>query len=355
MPRRTFRFGVPEQLEFLGDRQAERLYQATVQRLEALGGQPVSLDFEPFLAAARLLYEGPWVAERYAAIQPFIESRPEALHPVTRAVIQPAVRATAVQAFQAQYQLQALKRRADVLLADLDLVLIPSAPTIYTIAEVEDDPIRLNSWLGLYTNFMNLLDYAAVAVPAGFDDRGLPFGVTLFGAAFSDQALAVYADRLHRAADLSLGATGRWSESPPLPEPVVAEPMLHLAVCGAHLSGLPLNHQLTQRGGRLLSATRTAPRYRLYALPGGPPHRPGLIRQAEGGAAIEVEVWELPEAGFGGFMQGIPSPLGIGSLELEDGSWVKGFICEGHAAAGARDITHLGGWRAFVAEDTPQR
>ena len=153
-------------------------------------------------------------------------------------------------------------------------VLTPSAPTIYTIAEVEEDPIRLNSWLGLYTNFMNLLDYAAVAVPAGFDGRGLPFGVTLFGAAFSDQALAVYADRLHRAADLPLGATGRWSESPPLPEPVVAEPMLHLAVCGAHLSGLPLNHQLTQRGGRLLRATRTAPRYRLYALPGGPPTPP---------------------------------------------------------------------------------
>jgi len=219
-PRRAFRFGVPEQLEFLNDGQWEGLYRAAAQRLQGLGGQPVRIDFEPFLAAASLLYEGPWVAERYAAIQPFIESRPEALHPVTRAIIQPAIRATAVQAFQAQYRLQALKRRADALLADLDLVLIPSAPTIYTIAEVEEDPIRLDGRLGLYTNFMNLLDYAAIAVPAGFDSRGLPFGVTLFGPAFSDRALAVYADRLHRAAGLPLGATGRCTQSAPLAEPV---------------------------------------------------------------------------------------------------------------------------------------
>jgi allophanate hydrolase len=353
-PRRAFRFGVPEQLEFLGEAQWEGLYQAAVQRLERLGGQAVTIDFEPFLAAARLLYEGPWVAERYAAIQPFIESRPEALHPVTRAVIQPAVRVTAVQGFKAAYRLQALKRQADAVLADLDLVLTPTAPTIFTIAQVEEDPIRLNSWLGLYTNFMNLLDLAAIAVPAGFDSRGLPFGVTLFGPAFSDQALTGYAERLHRAAGLPLGATGRSAQSRPLAESVSPEPMLRLAVCGAHLSGLPLNHQLTQRGGRLLGATRTAPRYRLYALPGGPPQRPGLVRQAEGGAAVEVEVWELPEAQFGSFMRAIPAPLGIGSLELQDGSWAKGFICEGHATAGARDITHLGGWRAFVADKSAE-
>ena len=212
---------------------------------------------------------------------------------------------------------------------------------------------------------MNLLDLAAVAVPAGFRADGLPFGVTLFGPAFSDDRLALFADRLHRAQALPLGATGRpmivgpgqegearGSGAPAATDPRSSPevPTLSLVVCGAHLSGLALNHQLTERGGRLLRATRTAPRYRLYALSGGPPHRPGLIRQGnEGGAAIEVEVWSLPLAQVGGFLAGIPAPLGLGSVELADGSWEKGFICEGFAAEGARDITALGGWRAFRA------
>jgi allophanate hydrolase len=202
---------------------------------------------------------------------------------------------------------------------------------------------------------MNLLDLAAVAVPAGFRGDGLPFGVTLFGPAFSDSALARFAERLHRAQDLPLGATGRH----PSPEAAPGEaagkgsagspdaPGLNLVVCGAHLSGLPLNHQLTDRGGHLVSKTRTAPRYRLYALPGGPPHRPGLIRDPEGGGAIEVEVWHLPLDQVGGFLAGIPAPLGLGSVELEDGTWEKGFLCEGYATAGGRDITPLGGWRAY--------
>jgi allophanate hydrolase len=197
---------------------------------------------------------------------------------------------------------------------------------------------------------MNLLDLAAVAIPAGFGAQGLPYGVTLFGPAFSDDVLAVYGDRLHRALDLPLGATGRRADpAQELPPGVPEEPRLRVVVCGAHLSELALNHQLTERGGRLVARTRTAPRYRFYALPGGPPFRPGLIRQAEGGAGIEVEVWELPAAQFGGFVAGIPAPLGIGTVELADGSLEKGFICEGYAVAGARDITALGGWRAFLA------
>jgi allophanate hydrolase len=196
---------------------------------------------------------------------------------------------------------------------------------------------------------MNLLDCAAVAVPAGFGSNGLPYGVTLFGPAFTDGALAVYGDRLHRALDLPRGATGRTGGAHAVDEAGPAEPLLRVAVCGAHLSGLPLNHQLTERGGRLVAATRTAPRYRLYALPGGPPFRPGLIRQGEGGASIEVEVWELPARHFGSFVAGIPAPLGIGTVELADGSLEKGFICEGYAVEGARDITDLGGWRAYLA------
>jgi allophanate hydrolase len=348
-----FRFGVPLSLEFFGDAQSEDLFGAAVTRLQGLGGEAVALDFAPFSEAARLLYEGPWVAERYAAIEPFIQAQPEALLEVTRRIIAPAAGLPAVDAFKAQYRLAALKRRADETLVGLDCVLTPTAPTIYTIAQVEADPIGLNSRLGTYTNFMNLLDLAAVAVPAGFRTDGLPFGVTLFGPAFSDRRLAALAGRLHRAQGLSLGATGHR----PIPEPAQPEAdpaageggRLALVVCGPHLSGLPLNGQLTERGGRLLRATQTAPRYRLYALPGGPPHRPGLIRQGEGGAAIEVEVWSLPLDQVGGFLAGIPAPLGLGSVELADGTWTKGFICEGFAAGGARDITHLGGWRAFLS------
>jgi allophanate hydrolase len=348
--RDRFRFGVPARLEYFGDGEAARLFAGAVAALERLGGQAVAIDFAPFREAARLLYEGPWVAERYAAIQAFIETHPNALHPVTRAILEPAVGASAVAAFQATYRLAALKRQADAVLRTLDFVVTPTAGTIYRIDAVLADPIRLNANLGIYTNFMNLLDLAAVAVPAGFGAQGLPYGVTLFGPAFGDSALAVYGDRLHRALDLPLGATGRKADpAPAVPPQAPAEPLLRVVVCGAHLSGLALNHQLTERGGRLVARTRTAPRYRFYALPGGPPFRPGLIRQNEGGAGIEVEVWELPAAQFGGFVAGIPAPLGIGTVELEDGSLEKGFICEGYAAEGARDITALGGWRAFLA------
>jgi allophanate hydrolase len=349
-PRTRFRFGVPQQLEFFGDAEAERLFGGAVKKLETLGGEAVPLDFEPFLGAARLLYEGPWVAERYAAIQSFIEAQPEALLPVTRQIIEPGRQSSAVAAFQAQYQLAEYKRLCDERLAGLDLVLTPTTGTIYRLAAVQAEPIRLNSNLGHYTNFMNLLDYAAVAVPAGFGRNGLPYGVTLFAPAFADAALAHYGHRLQRALGLPLGATGHaLADASLLPDAPPSEPMLRLVVCGAHLSGLSLNHQLTERGGRLVAATRSAPAYRLYALPGGPPKRPGMIRVDEGGGAIEVEVWELPEQQVGSLLTGIPAPLGLGSVELADGSWEKGFICEGYAAAGAEDITALGGWRVFLA------
>ncbi len=349
----SFRFGVPRSLQWFGDGESERLFALAVERLQALGGEAVPIDFEPFDETARLLYEGPWVAERYAAIEPFIEAHPEALFEVTRLIIAPAAEARTVDAFKAQYRLAALKRRADALMVGLDFVVTPTAPGIYTIAQVEADPIGLNSRLGTYTNFMNLLDLAAVAVPAGFRADGLPFGVTLFGPAFSDGALASFAESLHRAQGRGLGATGHPLAPQATPiGPVQSEPdaaRLSLVVCGAHLSGLPLNLQVTERGGTLVRATRTAPRYRFYALPGGPPHRPGLIRQQQGGAPIEVEVWSLPLSQVGGFLAGIPAPLGLGSVELEDGTWEKGFICEGIGAEGARDITDLGGWRAFMA------
>ena len=345
-----FRIGVPEagQLEFFGNHSAEQLYRKTLQQLLELGGEAVTIDFQPFIDAARLLYEGPWVAERYAAIETFIETRPASLLPVTRSIIAPGKDITAVAAFNNSYRLQALRQQADRIVASVDFVLTPTAGSIYTIDAVNNDPVTLNSQLGYYTNFMNLLDYAAVAVPAGFHDSGLPFGVTLFAPAFHDTALLQYAARLHHAVHLPRGATGRFGT--PLWQPEHdSSGRSRLVVCGAHLQGLPLNHQLLERGARLLRATRTAPCYRLYALAGGPPFRAGLLRDTDKGAAIEVEVWELPLAELGSFIAGVPSPLGIGTLELEDGTWHKGFICEPYAIAGARDITSLGGWRAFLA------
>lgn len=345
-----FRFGVPraDQLAFFGNRDAECLYRDAVARLEAAGGEAISIDFAPFLAAARLLYEGPWVAERYAAIQDFIEHQPDSVFPVTREITLGGRAASAVDAFKAQYRLAELKRQADTVLAEVEFIVTPSAGTIYTVAQVDADPVRLNSTLGYYTNFMNLLDYAALAVPAGFQDDGLPFGVTLFGPAFSDPLLLDYGRRLVAAQDLPMGASERhWQPRPRPPE--ARSDRVRVVVCGAHLSGLPLNGQLTERGGRLLEATRTAPCYRFYALAGGPPLRPGVVRDEAGGAAIEVEVWELPMQQFGSFVAGIPAPLGIGSVQLADGRWEKGFICEPHGVIGAEEITGLGGWRAYLA------
>jgi allophanate hydrolase len=350
--RETFTFGVPqnEQLEFFGDGEYERLFQEAVAQLEVLGGRAVTVDFGPFAETARLLYEGPWVAERYAAIREFIERRPEALHPVTRGIIEPGRKAGAVEAFEAQYRLQALRRELEPILAGVDFVVTPTAPTCYRVDEVAREPVVLNSRLGVYTNFMNLLDLAAVAVPAGFRGDGVAFGVTLFGDAFSDEALAGYGDRLQRAFGLARGATGlAWREAPPLGGVSQDSGMLRLVVCGAHMEGLPLSPQLLERGGRLVRRTRTAPRYRLFVLPGGPPVRPGLVRDEAGGAGIEVEVWELPREAVGGFLEGIPAPLGIGTVELEDGGWEKGFICERYGVVGVEEITGLGGWRGWLA------
>ncbi|MFI9652640.1 allophanate hydrolase [Guyparkeria halopsychrophila] len=350
IPATGFRFGVPrrEQLAFFGDAENPGRFDTTIDRLAALGGTAVEIDFGPFLEAARLLYEGPWVAERYAAIEPFIEQSADSLHPVTRQIIAGGATPRAAEAFKAQYRLAELRRQTETVWADVDLVVTPTAGRHYRIDEVEADPVQKNSDLGYYTNFMNLLDFAALAVPAGFRDDGLPFGVTLFAPAFTDRDLLALGDRLQRASVDRLGATDQ-----PLPEETLdagGEHVIPVAVCGAHLSGLPLNWQLTQRRGRLAQTTRTAPEYRFYALPGGPPERPGLVRVTEGGAAIDVEVWDVPASEFGSFVAGIPAPLGIGKLTLADGSEVPGFIAEPIATQGATDITELGSWRSHLAE-----
>ena len=331
MPR-TFdgcRVGVPRrsQLEFFGNPETPLLYRAF---LEKLGARLVEIDFAPFMETARLLYEGPWVAERYAAIHEFIERRPDALHPVTRQIIEGAKRHGAIDAFQAYYRLQELRRKVAPVWQSIDVLVTPTAGTLYKVSEVEADPIRLNSNLGYYTNFMNLLDMAAIAVPAGFQKNGLPFGVTISAPAFTDDALVILGG-------LALGekVPGTFSGT------------VLVAVCGAHMSGLPLNHQLAERGARLVRKCRTAPAYRLYALAEFDPPRPGMLR-SDDGAAIEVEVWEVPSQAFGSFVAAIPAPLGIGTIALDDGSEVKGFLCEAHAVRSARDITALGGWRGYL-------
>jgi allophanate hydrolase len=359
---RTFRFGVPRaaQLEFFGDAEYENLFREALQRLEKLGGTRVEIDFAPFRAAAKLLYEAAWIAERYVAVGDFIKQHPQSVHPVTRQLIEASRDFTAADAFRAHHSLMAAKRAAAEAWGDIDVLITPTTGTIYRIADVDADPIRLNANLGFYTNFVNFLDYAAVAVPAGFRSDGLPFGITIVGPAWSDLPLLALADRMHRVSGKTAGAlrTSLPAKSPytatatpgssELPAQTPAIERIAVAVCGAHLEGLPLNPQLTSRDATLVRRTRTAPLYRFYALPGGPPFRPGLIRVAEGGASIDVEVWAVPAEHFGSFVAGIPAPLGIGKVELEDGERVCGFICEGHAAAGAEDITALGSWREYL-------
>ena len=358
----SFRFGVPsaQYLEYFGNEAGPERFAAAVAALEALGGTRVEIDFAPFFATARLLYDGPWVAERYAAIADFIEAQPEALFPVTREIIGKARQITAVASFQAQYTLQDLKRGAEKVWLSCDLMLTPTAPTIYTIAAVEADPVRFNSNLGYYTNYVNLLNLSALAIPAGFQSDGLPFGVTLCAPAFAEPALLSLGARLHGLTSVSLGATGNTlleaERTPAYGRAASAAPdhadHVEIAVCGAHMTGLPLNGQLTSAGAVFIARSSSAPVYRLYALPGGPPHRPGMIRSDDSGAAIELELWRMPLSTYGRFVAGIPAPLGIGMLQLCDGRSVQGFVCEAIAADGATEITHLKGWRAYLASLT---
>lgn len=318
------RVAVPRQLEFFGDREYERLF---AEALDKLGGERVEVDFAPFAAAQALLYDGPWVAERLAPLAQFLDRHGADVHPVTRQVLEAGRRYSALDAFRARHRLAELKREADAVWERADLLAVPGAPTIYTIAQVEADPVTLNARLGIYTNFVNLLDYAALTLPAGMRADGLPFGMTLIGPAFSDRALAAVGARF-------------------LGEPAidVAPTSVRVAVVGAHLSGMALNGQLTGRGATRVREARTGADYRLYDLGDG---RPGLVRDGHG-ACIDVEVWEMPLAGFGSFVAQIPPPLGIGTLALEDGEQVKGFVCEGHAIAGKKDITASGGWRNYL-------
>lgn len=348
---KSFRFGMlgAKDAEFFGDEAYAALYARSIERLKALGGTPVEFDYGPFRDAAQLLYGGPWVAERTAAVGRFVESADDkaGVWPTTRQIVPGGRKYSAVDAFEGQYRLASLKAHAETEMKGLDLLALPTAGTIYRVSDLEREPLLYNSNLGHYTNFVNFFGLAALALPAGFRPDGLPFGLTLIGRAHTERALLAFGARWQRAVPLPLGKTAS-RLPPPEADPVAIEDRVAIAVVGAHMSGLPLNRQLTERGGRMESVGRTAPLYRFYALPGGPSHRPGMVRVAEGGRAIALEVWSLPAAQVGALLRKIPAPLGLGTVILADGSKVTGFLCEGHATAGARDITALGGWRAYL-------
>jgi len=338
-PVRTVGIAAPGQLAFLGDTQSAALYAAAIDRLQAAGVQLVEVDIRPLLAAAQLLYAGPWVAERLAALGSFLDENPGAVHPVVRSIIQPGAGVTGVQAFRGQYALQEYLRVAEQLWAQVEVLALPTAPTAYRISELLAEPISLNSNLGLYTNFVNLLDMSALSLPAGFRRQNTGFGLSLIGPAWADERLLALAARYEALA------------TPPRPALDLAPPAprVRLAVVGAHLSGMPLNWQLSSRGARLVESTTTAPRYRLYAMPGQSPPKPALVHAGQTAHAIAVEVYELGMAEFGSFVDEVPPPLAIGTVELASGAQVHGFVAEPRALEGAQDISAHGGWRAYMA------
>jgi allophanate hydrolase len=348
---RPFRFAVPraQDREFFGDAENALLFEQALAALEALGGTPVPADFAPFRTTGALLYGGPWVAERLEASEALLRRDPDALLPVTREIIAGGGTYGAADVFRAQYRLAELRRESEAVWREADVLVVPTAATIYTLAEIAADPVGRNANLGRYTTFTNLLDLAAVAVPAGFRRDGLPFGLTFLAPAFSDLALCALAQAYQQHVALPLGATQLRLPPPPAasarPE---TDDRIRVAVAGAHLTGMPLNGRLLALGATCVATAETAPVYRMFLLPQDPP-RPGLVRVGEGGRGFAIEIWAMGVAAFGRFVDDVAEPLAIGTLLLADGTKVKGFLCEASAAAEAEDISRFGGWRSFIA------
>ncbi|PKE30089.1 allophanate hydrolase [Rahnella sp. AA] len=342
------RIAVPDRLEFFGDRQAEAAFSEALERLRHNGVTLETIDFTVFRELAEQLYYGAWVAERTVAVGEIFEESPEAMDPVVRGIVANGLNYTACDAWRAEYLRAELARKINLALEGFDALVVPTSPTIRTLEEMAQEPVLYNSQFGIYTNFTNLADLSALALPAGMRADGLPAGITLVAPAWHDDALAGFGRQWQRSLSLPLGATGLTMKPE---EFMTAAPasaaIVRVAVVGAHLTGMPLNFQLTSRNAVRVEQTTTASHYKLYALANTKPPKPGLVR-AEGGSAIIVELWDIPLARFGEFVAEIPAPLGIGSLELADGRTVKGFICEPWAIPDATDITHFGGWRSYI-------
>lgn len=331
------RIGLPRQAQVDPGCGYDIAWAAALSGAADRGHTLVEIDFAPLHEVAALLYDGPWVAERHAACREVFDREPQAMDPTVRRIVERAAEFSATQAFEAQYRLRAMQAALAALWQDVDVLMVPTAPTHPRFADVDADPLGSNARLGTYTNFVNLLGWCALALPAGSTAGGLPFGITLIARGGFDAALADAGRRWLGAGPRD--ALLRWPAS---------QPTLALAVVGAHLSGLPLNGQLLERGATLVESTTTAPVYRLYALPGTTPPKPGLQRCSEDGQAITVEVWAMPLHAVGSFLALIPPPLGLGSVQLADGRHVHGFLCEAHALTGARDISNFGGWRPYL-------
>ncbi|MDW3223171.1 MAG: allophanate hydrolase [Paracoccaceae bacterium] len=353
-PEMPLRIGVPDaaSIEFFGDEVQRAAFERDIAILCANGAVIEPIDFEPLHAIARMLYEGAWVAERYTVIDDLLRRDPQAIHPVTRKIITHAETMSAADAFRGIYRLADLKRAAEPMLEGLDMLCVPTIPTFYSVADLEADPVAPNSNNGTYTNFVNLLDMCGIAVPTAPRSDGRPGSVTLLAGAGGDALVASVAREFEVDCTRNLGATTH-PVTTPAPLPAAASDHIDLAVCGAHMRELPLNWQLTDLGARFERATRSSPDYKFYALAGGPPARPGLIyAEGPGSGSIALEIWSVPKTELGTFLAGIPAPLGIGTIVLEDGSTVKGFLCETRGIKGAKDITALGDWRSFLARES---
>ena len=338
---------IPKQLDFFGDAQSAVAFQQALIELKNLGAELTEIDFSAFSQLASQLYQGSWVAERTAAVADLLETSVHDFDPTVLEIIQKGQQYTAVDAYNAEYLKQELARDIQQTLAQFDALVVPSSPTIHTLAEMAESPIENNSHFGTYTNFTNLADLSAIAVPAGFRADGLPFGITFIAPAWHDTALAEFAEKWQNHLQLPLGAVAKTF---PEANSVMSAPSaqhFRVAVVGAHLTGMPLNFQLTTRQAVHVETTTTSADYALYALPGTVPPKPGLARQ-EAGQKIIVELWDIPKARFGEFVAEIPTPLGMGNIELADGRWVKGFICEPYGLNGAKNISEFGGWRAYI-------
>ncbi|KJC42528.1 allophanate hydrolase [Bradyrhizobium sp. LTSP857] len=345
------RLGVPRngQLIFFGDKKSEAAYGEALKRWTTLGAELVEFDLEPFYETARLLYEGPWVAERYLVIRNLLASAPDSIHPVTREITAAGARLTAAETFSALYRLQGLRKIVERTFTNIDVLVLPTAPTAYTTAQVLANPIELNSRLGTYTNFVNLLDLCGLALPAAMRADGIPFGITLLAPTGHDALLASIGRVFHSDTKLTVGAKGV-AQAPLAPLPASSSDEIPIAVVGAHLSGMALNGELKALNGKLIEATKTAPDYKLYALQTTPP-KPGMLRVEAGkGASIELEIWSLSSSAFGKFVNAIPAPMAIGTVKLADGRSVKGFLVEPEVLGEAHDITDYGGWRAYMKE-----
>jgi len=331
----------PDGLTFGGDEQAAAAWQRALCRATALGWELTEIDFAPFAEAAAMLYGGPWIAERFAAVGSFIAAHPQAVDPVVRDIVMAGRDVPAVQAFRAAHRLRELTMHSAVVWQRADALLLPTAPTLFTAAEIAEQPIARNALLGTYTNFVNLLDLCALALPAGGRADGLPFGVSLIAPAGADPALVALGSHWHKGHEADLpGGAGAGAAA--------TAGTVALAVAGAHLSGEPLNGRLVALGARLRETVRSAPTYRLYALAGSEPPKPGLVGGAPAtGRGVELEIWELTSEAFGQLVAAVPAPLAIGTVTLADGRAVKGFLCESSAVATALDITAHGGWRAY--------